>query len=119
MRITYRALIVAVALGASMPALAAADEHNGYQQIMRGDYVAAERVISAGFRIDPTDPDLMLNMATVYIHTNRLVEARVLYQTILSRPNQEMDLGDDRFTGSHALASAALRRLDKVQVSAR
>ncbi len=119
MRPIIRALIVATALGASMPALAATDEKNGYPEIVRGDYVKAEQIINQQRRSFARDPDLMLNLATVYIHTNRLREARDLYQAILSHPNLEMDMGDAQFVWSHALATAALRRLDQVQLTAR
>lgn len=118
MRTTICALIAAAALGTGMPAMAAT-ERNGYQEIMRGDYAAAERIIAEERRASANDADLMLNLATVYLHTNRHSQARGLYQAILSHADEDLDMGGARYISAHALANAALRRLDQLQLTAR
>lgn len=106
---------------AAMPAPAfAQDDFNGASQILRGDYAGAERIIVAQQRMFPTDPDLMLNLALAYQRTGRAAEARALYQAVLSRPDEPMDLpGAARPKSSHALATIGLAHNDGRQISAR
>ena len=90
---------------------AASDNHNGYVQIARGDYAAAERVLVSERRIFPNDPDLLLNLALVYSHTGRVEAARSLYQRVLTAPDADLDLPRGGIVSAHALAAAALREL--------
>jgi len=117
MRTIFRATIVATLCAAATPALAI--ERNGYAEIMRGDYASAEQIITAERQGVSNDPDLLLNLATVYMHTNRLAQARDLYQRILSRPDEEMEMTDSQFLSAHLLAKAGLRRIDQTRISAR
>ena len=119
MRTLYRALIVGVAAGVASPALAGGDLHNGYTQIRAGDYVTAERIITAEMRNAAKDTDLMLNLATVYVRTGRTEQARALYQTILLMPEDEMDLSASQSMSSHDLARAGLSRIARERITAR
>ncbi len=112
-------IVVAAALFGSTAAVAA-DEGNGAVQIMKGDYVSAERIILAQEKMFPGDPDLLLNLASVYRHTGRVSEARALYRAVLARPDEMMDLPNTAEPRTaHALASAALGSMDATQLSVR
>lgn len=106
------ALIVGTASGAGAQAF------NGAAEIARGDYQAAERALVAQRALYPDDVDLQLNLATVYLRTGRLAEARRVYRAIAAQPDQEVLLRGRPSAWSHALADAALQRLT-VQVAAR
>lgn len=119
-----RALIVTSALAAGLlvaatPGLASTDDNNGATQIARGDYVAAEAIIRHEQRLFPSDPDLMLNLATVYAHTGRPDEARGMYRAVLDRPDEQLVTGDDQEQSSHAIASKALRQMTAVAITSR
>jgi tetratricopeptide (TPR) repeat protein len=100
-----------LAAGIASAGNATSENRNGYVQIAKGDYVAAERVLMSERRIFPNDPDLLLNLALVYRHTGRVEAARSLYQRVLTAPDQELDLPHGGIGSAHALASAALREL--------
>lgn len=119
MRNIFRALIVGMVAAAAVPAIAGGDQKNGYAQIRAGDYAAAERIIVAERRNAADDIDLMFNLATVYVRTNRIEQARALYQAILAQPEDEMDMSGAQRMSSHDLARAGLSRLDRVALSAR
>ncbi len=109
---------VAAALFGSTAALA--DEGNGAVQIMKGDYVSAERIIQAQTKMFPGDPDLLLNLASVYRHTGRASEARALYRAVLARPDELMDLPNtSEPRTAHTLAKAALGSMEATQLTAR
>ncbi|OYY89987.1 MAG: hypothetical protein B7Y45_09710 [Sphingomonas sp. 28-66-16] len=119
MRTTICALLAGSMIIMATPVWASQDDRNGYQQIKQGDLVAAEAIINRERRLFAGDPDLMLNLATVYQRTNRLREARGLYLQILSRPDEQMMIGSDSYASAHALARAALTRLDGAQITSR
>ena len=99
---------------------AVADDGNGAVQIMKGDYVSAERIILAQEKMFPGDPDLLLNLASVYRYTGRMSEARALYRAVLARPDEMMDVSNAAEPQTaHTLASAALGRMDATQLTAR
>ena len=112
---------IALATAALFSATAAiADQGNGAVQIMKGDYVAAERIIRDQAKMFPGDPDLLLNLASVYRHTGRVSEARALYRAVLARPDDMMDLPNTAAPQTaHALARAALGSMDAPQLTAR
>lgn len=109
------AAAAALLAGAAGPA--AAQDWNGAEQIGRGDYAAAERLILKQQRMFSGDVDLMINLAAVYARTGRTAEARRLYQTVAARPDEKMDMAGQRTAWSQALAAEGLRRLDR-QVAA-
>ena len=106
-------LVPAVAALASF-ALAApvhAKDRTGYQAIAAGDLARAERTLVAERRIFPDRPELMLNLAAVYLRTGRVAEANALYSKVLARPATEMDLPSGRAATSHRIATVALASL--------
>ncbi|MBX9858772.1 MAG: tetratricopeptide repeat protein [Sphingomonas sp.] len=107
MKWTHLVLIAAAALGDASLVHAAKSNSNGSEEIMRGDYAAAEALIDRQRKLFTWDSDLTLNLAIVYRHTNRADAARALYQRMLQLPDEEIEIGD-RVTTMHAMARREL-----------
>jgi UTP:GlnB (protein PII) uridylyltransferase len=118
MRMLTQALVAGLAFGTCTVASAATTD-NGYAEIARGDYVAAEQRITTEQRMFRHDPDLMLNMAYVYARTGRVSQARALYSAVLTMPDEMLDLPQGYSAPSHDVARTALSRLDRVEVTFR
>ncbi|MBC9031264.1 tetratricopeptide repeat protein [Sphingomonas sp. JC676] len=88
-------------------------------QIFSGAYDKAEQKLLAELRIHPNRPELLLNLAAVYVQTGRDAEARALYTRVLAQDDVLMDLRAERTVGSHAVAQNGLKRIETVQFSAR
>lgn len=110
MKWTYLALIAAAALGDASLAHAAKSNSNGSEEIMRGDYAAAERIIDRQRELFAWDSDLVLNLATVYRNTDRAPAARALYQRMMLLPDEEIETGDT-VTTVHTLAERELAKM--------
>lgn len=110
---------VILAAGGAMPVMAGTPDRMGYRAIAAGDFVAAERSITAERRIFPHRPELTLNLATVYSRTGRVEAARALYREVLSAAPVDLVLADGDSYSSHALAEAGLARLPRETVAAR
>lgn len=114
----FGCIAAAAALFGSTAAIA--DQGNGAVQIMKGDYASAERIIQAQTKMFPGEPDLLLNLASVYRNTGRASEARALYRAVLARPDEMMDLPNtSEPRTAHTLAKAALGSMDTTQLTAR
>lgn len=87
--------------------------------IAKGDFAGAEQMLLRELRIHPDRPELLINLAAVYVKTGRQGEARVLYQRVLSQDDVLLDLTPDQALGSHALAATGLRRLEFATATAR
>lgn len=116
MKWTYLALLAAAALGDASLAHAAKSNSNGSEEIRRGDYAAAERLIDRQRKLFAWDSDLTINLAIVYRHTNRDDMARTLYRHMLTMPDEEVEMGDT-VTTMHAVARRELARM--AQIAAR
>jgi len=110
-------MIGASLIGLAIPALAS--ERSGYTQIAAQDWAGAERMLLAELRTYPARPELMLNLAAVYVRTGRLEQARDLYAAVLKRRAVAMDLPSGEVRSSHALAELALARLPAQVAAAR
>ncbi|QNA83465.1 tetratricopeptide repeat protein [Sphingomonas sp. So64.6b] len=119
MRIAFQMMIAATALAVPALAQAAGDDRNGSAEIIRGDYVSAERTLVDQRRLFPDHADLTLNLAAVYHHAGRVSEARALYRDVLRRPDEDVNLVTDRTFSAHQLATIALQRLERTQLSVR
>ena len=121
MRNSVRALIVAAALGvaATTTQAAIADDFSGHRQIMSGDYAAAEKLLVDQLRQFPSDADLAINLAAVYVHQGRISEARALYNRVMAHPNDLLDIDADHSIWSHDAAIAGLARISRYQVTVR
>jgi thioredoxin-like negative regulator of GroEL len=119
MRVPFHALIAAIALVAPATVQAAGEDRNGSAEIIRGDYTTAERTLVDQRRLFPDHADLTLNLAVVYHHAGRISEARALYRDVLRRPDEDMDLVNQRTFSSHQLAVIGLARLERTQFTSR
>ena len=113
-------LVSAAAVGAAM--LAGAPVHakdpTAHRAIAAQDYAKAERRLTAERRIYPGRPELMLNLAAVYMRTGRAEQARALYQDVLARPEVALDMPSGRVASSHAVADAAMAIIGRNQALA-
>ena len=113
-------MIFIVALGmtaATAPAMAA--ERTGFQAISAGNLPMAERQIDAAMRVTPGRPELMLNLAAVYLETGRDAQARALYSAVLRDPAVAMDMPSGAVMSSHDVAMRGLQRLPEQAVATR
>ncbi|MBO9712758.1 tetratricopeptide repeat protein [Sphingomonas sp.] len=118
MRFAVFALAAAVPLaGVAAPVQAQEATRVSSAAITTGDYADAEKVLMRELRIHPGRPELLLNLAAVYAHTGRADQARALYRQVLAQENVLMDMRNQSSFGSHALAEAGLRRLDRREAS--
>ncbi len=111
------ALIVLAATPFALAALPAQAQRDN------GDPVAsvskAEAQLNSRLRLDPDQPELLLNLAAVYAQTGRTSQARALYLRVLQQRDFEMDLSADRVSTSHAIANKGLQHIRALQLSAR
>ena len=82
----------------------------GYDQIAAKNLKAAETRLIAQRAAEPDEPSVLLNLAYVYKKTNRVAEARDLYDAVLAQPDVLMALGSGKPAWSHALAMKGLGR---------
>ena len=109
-----------IALACSVPLAAQyAGDHNGAAQIARGDYASAERVLVRSLKVDANDPELLLNLATVYARTDRADRAREIYQQVLASPDERLAIGEGETLRAHMLAQSGLNRLSGVSIASR
>lgn len=108
-------LVMAAAVTAvlAMAAPVHAKDRTGYKAIAAQDYAKAERRLAAERRVFPNKPELMLNLAAVYLKTGRAAEARALYAEVLDQPETMMDLPSGRSVSSHGIATTAVAALDR------
>ena len=109
--------VLALGLAASVPAFAA--ERTGFQAIAAGNFPMAERQINAAMRAAPERPELMLNLAAVYLQTGRSAEARRLYVAVMEQPAVAMDMPSGAVVSSHDIAARGMQRLPDLAVAAR
>ncbi len=106
-------MTAAIVLTVGGTGMASARDVNGAEQIMSGDYVAAERILLREQRLFPHDTDLLINLATVYARTGRASEARRLYALAAAQPDETLDMAGDRTMSSRKVAMAGLRTLGR------
>jgi hypothetical protein len=108
-------LITGVALGTAALATNAVAQapqqgETGYRAIAAGDLVRAERDLTR----DPSlsrRPELMLNLAALYLRSGRPAEATALYRAVLDRRAVDMDMPSGAVRSSHSIAQAGLALL--------
>jgi Flp pilus assembly protein TadD len=106
---------------AALPAQAQRDNGDPVASaaIFNGNFSKAEQDLNSRLRLDPDQPELLLNLAAVYTQTGRTSEARALYLRVLQQRDYEMDLTADRVSTSHAIATKGLQYIRTLQLSAR
>jgi len=82
----------------------------GYDQIAAKNLQAAEKRLVSQREAEPNEPSVLINLAYVYKKTNRVAEARSLYDAVLAQPDVLMALGSGKPAWSHALAMKGLGR---------
>lgn len=87
-------------------------------QIERGAYDRAERQLASALRVEPAQPEALLNLAVVYARTGRAAAARDLYRRVLDQPDVLMDLANGNSAGSHRIAQAGLAHLARTSSDA-
>ena len=105
-----RTIILGVMLAAGAVSPAAASERTGHKAIAAGQWQAAERELLAQRKQLAERPELMLNLAAIYVATSRGAEALALYRQVQASPEVAMDMADGRVVGSHAIASRGIQR---------
>ena len=113
-----RLALVATTALAMTGGVASAQAFNGANSIARGDLRTAEREIVAQQALYPDQVDAMINLATVYLRTGRVADARRIWAAVAAEPDQEVMLNGGAPAWSHQLANRALHSLP-VQVAAR
>lgn len=101
-------LLVMAGLAAS-PAFA--KDRTGYTAIAAGNLSQAEATLSAERAIFPRRPEVLLNLAAVYARTDRVAQARALYDDVLASEPVSLDLANGGTTSSHDVAQRGLARL--------
>lgn len=98
-----------VAFMVATPALA--KDHTGFTAIAAGNLSQAEATLSAERAIFPRRPEVLLNLAAVYARTDRVAQARTLYNDVLASEPVSLDLANGGATSSHEVAQRGLARL--------
>ena len=106
-----RTIMLGLLLATGIAVPAAASDRTGYQAITAGNWQAAERELLAQRQALANRPELMLNLAAIYVATGRNAEALALYRQVQARPEIAMDMADGRIVGSHAIASRGMDRI--------
>ena len=115
----FRLALSAAALPLMLAAPAALAQDRATTAIASRDFATAESLLQNKLRKNPGQPELLLNLAAVYIGTGREAEARSLYAEVLRQREVLMDVSQTRSLGSHAVAMNGLKRLQANQLSAR
>ncbi|MBO9575207.1 MAG: tetratricopeptide repeat protein [Sphingobium sp.] len=99
----------------SVPAVAGApaaqDALYGGKAIASGQYADAEQTLKAMSYTDARDPGRLINLATVYMQTQRFDKARATLQQVRQLPDESLVLAGGVSFTSHAIATAMLSRL--------
>ncbi|MBZ6379802.1 hypothetical protein B5C34_14625 [Pacificimonas flava] len=80
----------------------------GFEQMVEGDWAAAEQQLLDSESELGADPARLLQLAEVYRQTGRTVEAASLYQRVLGSDDMNLVLADGRIVSAHSIASMRL-----------
>lgn len=106
------AIICAAIAAAAIPAgSAAAGERVGYREIAAGRLADAEATLAKERAIFPKRPELKLNLAAIYLRTDRQEQARALYGEVLESEPVMLDTAGGDAVSSHDLARRGLARI--------
>ena len=106
-------VLAAAVAGAASATPVMAQDRTWHRAITAQEYGKAERRLVAERRFHPERPDLMLNLAAVYLRTGRAMQARALYDEVLAAAPVAMDMPSGRVLSSHAVASVALAGMER------
>ena len=93
----------------------------GLAAIQRGDWAAAERLLTQERSVAADDPARLINLARVYLETGRRGEAVATWRRALAASNHgEVELLSGGMARTDDIARAALARFDRpVETAAR
>ena len=102
--------------GAAAEEIGYAKDALAYSAMINGDWSTAEAQLAQSGDELSSDPAYLLNLAQLYLSTNRTAEADAVYRRVLSNDDMILVLSDGRKVTAHSLASS---RLSRVQQAAR
>jgi Flp pilus assembly protein TadD len=107
------AATAAPALAQSRPGLPSSqtNPYSAYEIISAGDMTRAETVLVRQVRMHPRAPEVALNLASVYLRTGRVDQARTLYRRVMDLPEMAMDMPDGSIRSSHDVADHGMARI--------
>ncbi len=116
-----KAVIVAAMLGVPAVSAVAQDRNDPYAHdaIENGRFAEAETSLRAQLALEPTKPELLINLAAIYARTNRMDAAQSLYNRALTAENVSLLLKPDVALNSHDIARRGLNKLDQQRMAAR
>lgn len=76
--------------------------------IERGDYHSAERRLVSLRHLHPDRPEVLLNLAAIYLRTDRAAAAAPLYRDVLAQDAVMMDMPSGAIRSSHDIARTGL-----------
>ena len=79
--------------------------------IAAGRYADAENMLKPASYADAQDPARLINLATVYMQTQRFDKARATLQQVRQLPDESLVLAGGVSFTSHNIANAMLKRL--------
>ncbi|MEE4350974.1 MAG: hypothetical protein V2J26_12170 [Pacificimonas sp.] len=102
--------IIALLLGTAAQAGEVGYEEGslGFEQMVAGDWLAAEQKLNASADELGADPARLLQLAEVYRVTGREGDADALYRQVLSSEDMTLVLADGRIVSAHNIASMRL-----------
>lgn len=103
----------AIAALASVAAVASGPAETPYasKAITSGQLNEAERMLKPASYADAQDPARLINLATVYMQTQRFDKARATLQQVTRLPDESLVLAGGVSYTSHNIAKAMLNRL--------
>jgi Flp pilus assembly protein TadD len=114
-------VIVAAMLG--VPAASAATQTRNdpyaHDAIEAGNFGEAEASLRAQLALEPSKPELLLNLAAIYARTNRLDAAQTMYDRAMQAENVSLLLKPDVALDSHAIAKRGMAKLERQRMAAR
>lgn len=105
----------AIAALASVAAVAEgpAAQHGSYASnaIASGQLAQAERLLKPASYADANDPARLINLATVYVQTQRFDQARAALKQVRALPDEALLVAGGVSYSSHGIAKAMMKKL--------
>ncbi len=90
---------------------AAQDAFYASKAITSGNLAKAEQILQPASYSDARDPARLINLATVYVQTQRFSEARATLEQVRRLPDEVLLLAGGTSYSSHNIARAMMSRL--------
>ena len=87
--------------------------NQGLEQISKGNYQQAEEYLERALSMNPNNPYAILNMGVVYHNTGRKVQAREMYNKVLSFSIiEKVQISNEEWAVGNDLVGVAKRNLE-------